>query len=375
MIYLDNNASTPVDPEVANVMDHTLRRHFGNPSSSHYAGVAAKTVVEEARLQVARLIGCNQEEVFFTSGGTESNNLAILGTARRKEKGHLITSVVEHPAVINPCRHLEDSGFALTYVGVDKTGRADLDAIRRSIRKDTILITLMHANNETGVIQPVEEVAALAKERGISFHSDAAQSIGKIPVNVSEMGCDMMTIAAHKFYGPKGVGALFLRKGVGLSPILFGAGHERGFRPGTENVAGVAGLGKACEMSANFGAVRMSQMKTIADELYRGLLEKIGGIRLNGHEILRLPNTLNISIEGIDSFDLLERIKGDVAASSGSACHSGRKSPSAVLKAMGVPDTDAMSSIRLSAGKDNTSQEIEEAVEILVKAVKELRGP
>lgn len=373
MIYLDNNASTPVDPEVADLMYSALRLNFGNPSSSHEIGLRARTSIEKARSQVAELIGAQGEEIFFTSGGTESNNLAIFGIAQRKGKGHIITSIIEHPSVINPCRHLEERGFDVTYVKVNKNGEVDPGDIKRAIKKDTILITIMHANNETGILQPISEIGVLAVETGIVFHTDAAQTLGKISLNIADLNVGMLTIATHKFYGPKGIGALYIRKGMELSPILFGAGHEKGLRPGTENVPGIIGIGKTCEMAAIYKKDRASHMKKITEMFYTGLREKIEGLKLNGNETNRLPNTLNICVRGIDSMDLLEKIKDKIAASAGSACHAGLKKPSPVLTAMGLSDADAMSSIRLSTGKDNTEEEIKEAVEIIAKAVQELR--
>ncbi|GAB4405910.1 MAG: cysteine desulfurase family protein [Thermodesulfovibrionales bacterium] len=369
MIYLDNNASTPVDPEVVDAIYSTLKTNFGNPSSSHDMGLRARASVEKAREQVAELIGSLPEDISFTSGGTESNNLAIIGTAQRHGKGHIITSVIEHPSVMNPCRYLEGRGFDVTYVNVDRYGRVIIEDIERAIRKETILITVMHANNETGVLQPVEEIGVIARERGITFHTDAAQTLGKIPVNIRTLNVDMMTIASHKFYGPKGIGALYIRKGLDVVPILYGAGHEKGLRPGTENVPGIVGMGRACELARIYVKDRVSHAKKLTNMLYSSLKEKIEGIRLNGHETMRLPNTLNIHIPGVDSSELLERIKDRVAASSGSACHAGQRKPSSVLTAMGLSDTDALSSIRLSTGKDNTEGEIREAVEVIVKAV------
>ncbi len=368
MIYLDNNASTPVDPEVADAVHSVLRTTFGNPSSTHDAGSRAKTAVEKARAQVAYLTGSSPEEIFFTSGGTESNNLAILGLANARAKGHIITTSVEHPSVTNPCKYLEEKGFNVTYVGVDGEGRVLPRDIKKAIRKETVLITVMHANNETGVLQPVEEVALLAKEKGIVFHSDAAQTVGKIPVDVQKIGLDMMTIVSHKLYGTKGVGALYIRKGIDIRPILFGAGHERGLRPGTENVPGIVGFGKACEMSALYAKERASHMKKVTEMLYSGLRKRIEGIRLNGHETLRLPNTLNVCIPGIDALSFLDCIKDKLAATAGSACHAGLRKPSTVLLAMGISESDALSSIRLSTGKDTTEDEIKEAVEIIATA-------
>lgn len=373
MIYLDHNASTPVDFEVAHSIYSSLKSDFGNPSSTHDFGLRSKKTIDRARTEVAGLIGASAEEIVFTSGGTESNNLSIIGLAMKKKKGHIVTSVIEHPSVMNPCRYLESVGYGCTYVGVRNDGRVAIQDIRDAIRKDTILITIMHANNETGVLQPIQEIGALAAEHGITFHSDAAQTVGKIPVNVQQLNVDLMTIVSHKFYGPKGIGAFYIKAGVTVAPILFGAGHEKGLRPGTENVSGAAGLGKACEIAGYSIQRRSSRVKKVTEMLYHGLRTRVDGLRLNGHETDRLPNTLNVCIPGVDSLLLLEKIKDKVAASAGSACHSGQKKPSPVLNAMGIPDSDAMSSIRLSTGKDTTEDEIREAVEIIAKAVQELK--
>lgn len=373
MIYLDNNASTPVDPEVSYEMYSALKMVFGNPSSNHAMGIRARSSIEKARSLTAELIGAAPEEIFFTSGGTESNNLAIMGIAKRYGKGHIITSAIEHPSVINPCRHLEEKGFDLTYLKVDRYGRVSPEDVRNAARKDTILITVMHANNETGVLQHVEEIGSIAREKGIAFHTDAAQTVGKIPVNTQKLNTGMMTIVSHKFYGPKGVGALYIRKDIAISPILFGAGHERGLRPGTENVHGIVGIGKACELAKACIGKRVSHSSKLAELLYGSLKKKVHDLKLNGYETDRLPNTLNLCFPGIDSHELLERIKDRVAASSGSACHSGIKKPSPVLTAMGVTDADALSSIRFSAGKDNTEDEVKEAAEIIVNAAEGLR--
>lgn len=370
MIYLDNNASTPVDKEVADEMSSVIHSFFGNPSSNHYFGFRAKACVEKARLQTAELLGASPEEIFFTSGGTESNNLAIIGTAARCKRGHIITSVIEHPSVLNPCRYLENAGFDVTYLGVDNQGRIILSELEKALRQDTILITIMHANNETGVLQPVAEAGGMARHAGISFHTDAAQTVGKIPVGVNQINADMLTVVPHKFYGPKGIGALYVRKGVNLNPIFFGAGHEGGLRPGTENVPGIAGTGKACELANRHINERISSSKKLADMFFSGLKKKTPSIRLNGHAALRLPNTVNVCIPGSDSIDLLSAIKDKLAASPGSACHSNLKKPSAVLTAMGLSDRDAMSSVRFSTGKDNTEEEICMAIEIISEAIR-----
>ncbi len=371
MIYLDHNASTPVDPEVADYMHSLLKTDFGNPSSSHGAGLRARKSIDAARTQVADLIGASPDEIIFTSGGTESNNLAIIGSVRQRKKGHIVTSVIEHPSVMNPCAHLEDIGFDCTYVGVDNQGRVDPERIRKALRKDTLLISIMQANNETGVIQPIEEIGALACEKGILFHTDAAQTIGKIAVNAVQLRVDMLTIVSHKFCGPKGIGALYVKRGIELSPILFGAGHERGLRPGTENVPGIGGLGKACEI-AGLHVQERSHLKRVTDLLYNDLKTNLPALRLNGHETERLPNTLNVCIPGIDALSLLEIIKDRVAVSAGSACHAGQKKPSSVLTAMGLSDADAMSSIRLSAGRNTGEDEIRKAAGIIAAAVRDL---
>jgi cysteine desulfurase len=373
MIYLDHNASTPVDPEVGDALHSCIRTNFGNPSSTYPIGILAKKSVEESRSQVAALIGASEEEILFTSGGTESNNLAIIGRAQQKGKGHIITSAIEHPSVINPCRFLEDRGFTVTIVPADREGKVVVENIKKAIRRETILITVMHANNETGVLQPIEEIAVLAGEAGITLHTDAAQTVGKIPVNIQKLAPDLMTIVSHKFYGPKGIGALYIRKGTDIRPLLFGAGHERGLRPGTENVPGIVGLGKACELAGRYTKERVLHMKKMTSLLYQGLREALPGIRINGHETLRLPNTINVCIPGIDALRLLESIQNQVAASSGSACHSGLSKPSPVLTAMGIADGDALSSIRLSTGKDTREEEIKDAVEIIARAVQSQR--
>lgn len=389
MIYLDHNATTPVDEEVKKAMADAFQL-FGNPSSIHSTGRAARAAVDIARRQVADLITCDPSEIIFTSGGTESNNLAIIGTAYKYQKGHVITSVIEHPAVLNPVKWLEMNGFEATYLPVDSNGMVNPDDVKRAVRKDTILITIMHSNNETGVLQPIKEIGMIAREHNITFHSDAAQSVGKMDVKASELMVDMLTIVSHKFYGPKGVGALYI-KDLGFSggdfkgvtevphlpmPIMFGAGQEMGIRPGTENVIGIAGIGKACDIAKKDMVTRYEHMVNLRDRLYF-LLKRDIDIKLNGHEIKRLPNTLNISIKGprgtkILGEDIVEKLKDRIALSSGSACHAGIRKPSAVLKAMCLSDADAMSSIRLSVGKNNSFSEIEDASKIIVGCVKGL---
>jgi cysteine desulfurase len=363
MIYLDCNATTPVDPEVSEAMYACLREVFGNPSSSHLPGQRARARVEEARAHVAGLIGCEPEEVFFTSGGTESNNLAITGTALRHGKGHIITSGIEHPSVMNTVKHLQDIGFNATFVGVDSHCRVSPDEINSAIREDTVLITIMHSNNETGTLQPVGEIAQVARSRRVAFHTDAAQSVGKVEVSAGH--ADMVTIAGHKFYGPKGVGALYIKRGFNPSPIMFGAGHERGIRPGTENVSGIAGLGKAAEIAKRDLQARIESAMKLRALLLEGLKKSISGVGLNGHPSLTLPGTLNVVLPGTNSAEVVNAFGTKLAVSAGSACHEGVNTPSAVLKAMGIGDAEAMASIRISIGKDNTEEEIRAAAQML----------
>ncbi len=370
MIYLDHNATTPVDEEVKKAMVDALD-FFGNPSSNHSIGKAAKTLINDARIQVARLIGINAEEVIFTSGGTESNNIAIIGTAYRHKKGHIITSVIEHPSVLNPVKWLEMKGFEATYISVNSDGVIEPDDVKKAIRKDTILITIMHSNNETGILQPILEIGRIAREKGIIFHSDTAQSIGKMDVKVDGLMADMLTVVSHKFYGPKGIGALYLKNGVDLMPLMFGGEHERGIRPGTENVIGIVGLGKACEIAARDMPLRFIHTMKLRDELFSILKREID-IKLNGYNAPRLPNTLNISISGIIGEEVVSELNDKVALSAGSACHSGIRRPSAVLKAMGLSDDDALSALRLSVGKDNSLDEINKAAVEISHCVKRL---
>ena len=372
MIYLDNNATTPLASEVVSAMDKCLRENFGNPSSAHSYGIKARDAVEKARVQLADLIGASPDEIIFTSGGTEANNMAILGTAKRFRTGHIITTCIEHPAVLRPLKYLERYGYKVTYLPVDRYGFVSPDSVRKQLRKDTILITVMHSNNETGVIEPIAGIGKIANDRGIIFHSDAAQSIGKVRVNIKKLGAALLTIVSHKFYGPKGVGALYKRKGLELAPLLYGASHEKGLRPGTENVCSIVGLGKAAEIAKKELKSRMQNMKYLSTMLYDELRKEIPGIRLNGHPSKRLPNTLNISFPGIMGSVLLEKLKNDVAASTGSACHEGMHTPSPVLKAMGLSDDRALSAVRLSLGRETTEKQIKQAAKAIVKAYRRL---
>ncbi|MBI4682208.1 MAG: cysteine desulfurase [Nitrospirae bacterium] len=369
-VYLDNNASTPLSPEVVSAMAVCLRHNFGNPSSAHPYGEAARKAVENARKQVADLINTRPEEIIFTSGGTESNNMAILGTALRFKTGHIISSCIEHPSVMNPLKYLEGLGFKVTYLPVDKYGIVNPDVFKKLIRKNTILITIMHSNNETGSIQQIAEIGKIANSNKIVFHCDAAQSVGKAPVNVKRLNVDLLTIVSHKFYGPKGVGALYIKWGTALKPILYGASHERGLRPGTENVCSIVGLGKAAEIAKKEMRTRVSGMRYLTRIFYDELRKEIPGIKLNGHPTRRLPNTLNLSFPDIQGYVLLERLKNEIAASTGSACHEGKHKPSPVLKAMGLSDEAALSAVRLSLGINTTEAQIRRAVKAIVKAYK-----
>lgn len=363
MIYLDHNATTPVDERVREAMMPFLSGEFGNPSSSHVLGRRARQAVEEAREKVAVAIGASADEIIFTSGGTESNNMAILGTAFRLGRGHVITTVVEHPAVLKPCDHLEALGYEVTRIPVDAHGRVSVDELVARIRPDTILVTVMHSNNETGTLEPVSEIAAALADRDLFFHTDAAQSMGKVSLDVEELGVDFMSLAGHKFYAPKGVGVLYIRNGVPLNPVLFGAGHERGLRPGTENTSMIAGIGEAARLAA--GGVHGQRMRLMSERLFKGLGRLRRDISINGHETLRLPNTLNILLPQVPARRLLDILDCGLAASTASACHDTASAPSGVLKAMGLSDADALSSIRFSLGRDTSEDDVDEAIELI----------
>jgi cysteine desulfurase NifS/selenium donor protein len=373
-IYLDYNATTPIDPEVAEAMRPFLYDRFGNPSSSHWYGVQARKAVEGARRQVADLLGCNVDEVIFTSGGSESNNHAIKGAAlaNRSRGDHIITSAIEHPAVTEVCRHLESHGFRVTYLPVDAEGLLDPSAVKRAMSPQTILITVMHANNEVGTIQPVAEIAAIAKEHGVLMHTDAAQSLGKIPARVDGLGVDLLSIAGHKLYAPKGVGALYIRRGVRLAKLIHGADHEQNMRAGTENVLLTVGLGKACEIAGRDLDRNMARMLATRDRLHEALVRELEGTRLNGHRVKRLPNTVSLGFANIEADTLLSEIEG-IAASAGAACHSDSVDLSPTLTAMGVPVEYAMGTIRFSTGRTTSEEEIDRAVEIIAGAVRRLQ--
>jgi cysteine desulfurase len=376
-IYLDYNATTPIAREVAEAMTPFLYEHFGNPSSSHPYGVVAKRAIETARAQVAALLGCRPEELVFTSGGTESNNYAIRGAAfaRRERGNHIITSAIEHPAVIEVCKWLETQGFRVTFLPVDAYGQVNPADLERFITAETILVSVMHANNEVGTIQPIAELAEITHRAGALMHTDAAQSLGKIPVNVDELKVDLLSIAGHKLYAPKGIGALYVRSGIELDLHLHGAGQETGRRPGTENVLEIVGLGKAFELAKRSLEKDSAHYRTMRDRLYSALLDELGedSVRLNGHPEERLPNTLSLSFRGVEANTLLAEIGESVAASAGAACHSDEVDISAVLQAMQVPTEWAMGTVRFSVGRGTTLDEIERAAGIVAEAVRRLQ--
>jgi cysteine desulfurase len=372
-IYLDHNATTPLLPEVVDAMLPFLREHFGNPSSSHIYGVRARSAVERARGQVAAAIGCDADEIVFTSGGTEANNLAIRGVVEAVEHARVVTTLIEHPATARPCAWLEEHGRGVTRIGVDPDGRARLDEARAAIDRRTTLVTVMHSNNETGVLQPVAELARLSHAAGARVHTDAAQSVGKVPVRVRELDVDLLSIAGHKLYAPKGVGALYVRRGTKLAPLVLGAGHERGLRPGTENVASIVGLGVACEAVTRDLEVAGARMRALRDLLWERLASGVPGLALNGHPELRLPNTLNVRFPGASGTAVLEGAP-EVAASTGSACHEGGETASAVILAMGVRPEDALGSVRLTLGRGTTEEDVLRAAEALVRSWKQLVG-
>jgi cysteine desulfurase len=368
-IYLDHNASTPVHPAVAAVMRTLLEGAYGNPSSPNPEARAARAAINDARDKVAGLLGCAAEEVIFTSGGSEANNLALKGVfhAQRQRGNHIVTTCIEHPAVLAPCRFLESLGAEVTYLPVDSTGRVDPRDLERAIGPRTILVSIMHSNNEVGTIQPIDECARIARDRGVPFHTDAAQSVGKIATDVGVLGVDLLTVAGHKLYAPKGIGALYLRDGVALEPLIHGAGHERGRRAGTESALLAAALGEACRIAADLSA--MEQVRELRDRFWESLSERFGErVVLNGHPVHRLPNTLNVSFVGRVGAEILFGLDG-VAASTGSACHAGRVELSPVLAAMGVATKVGMGAIRFSLGRGTTSAEIDETVGHLVRAI------
>jgi len=375
-VYLDHNATTPVHPEVLKAMTYYFSEGFGNASSIHQSGREAKAALEGARDTIASILGCKSSEVFFTSGGTESDNFAIKGVAyaNRNKGKHLITSPIEHHAVEASCRFLQREGFDVTYLPVDGEGFVDPGDLKKAIRPDTTLVTIMHANNETGVIQDIKALASVTREAGINFHTDAVQATGKIPYRIDDLGCDLLSISAHKLYGPKGVGLIYIRSGVRIQTWNEGGGHERGRRAGTENIAGAVGLAEAMKIADRDLAAETRTLVSMTTRFYELARERIPDIRLNGSFDRRVPNTINLSFKAVEgeAIVLSLDLKG-IMVSSGSACTSGAMEPSHVLKAMGIPSQMAQSSIRFSFGRSNSPDDVEYVVDILADEVKRLR--
>ncbi len=376
MIYLDHSATSPVDPEVFEAMKPYFVDSFGNASTLYSLGREGKRAMEAARIEVASLINAEPKEIIFTSGGTESDNLAIKGTAYKlKNKGnHIITTNIEHPAVDETCKYLEKKGFEVTYLPVEKDGIIKIEDLEAAITDETILITVMHANNEIGTIQPIEEIGKIARERKIYFHTDAVQTVGKIPVDVKKMNVDMLSLSSHKLYGPKGVGAIYIKQGIRIEPLLHGGGHERGIRPGTENVPGIVGLGKACSIALANLEADAQKLTTLRNRLIDGVLESNEDSYLNGDRNKRLPNNANFRFTGIEGESLILHLdsKG-IAASTGSACSSTKLEASHVLTAIGLEQVEAHGSLRISLGRENTEEDIEYAIKSIKEVVEKLR--
>jgi len=372
-IYLDHAATTPADPQVVEAMQPYFSRRYGNPSSLHTLGAEAQEGLQKSREQVAQMLGTEPQCIVFTGSGTESDNLAIKGLAWHKKRGHVITSGIEHPAVLETCRHLEKNGFSVTYLPVDSQGLVNPEHVAQAIREDTILVSVMHANNEIGTIQPVKEIAAISHEHQVPVHTDAVQSVGKVPFTVDDLGVDLLSLSAHKIYGPKGVGALYVREGLKLQPLLHGGGHEKGLRSSTENVPGIVGLGTACELAGQRRDRDISHMRRLRDKLIAGALE-IPRAYLNGHLQKRLPNNAHLRFTAIEGESLLLSLdeKG-VAASTGSACSSKKLQASHVLLAMGLTEVEAHGSLRLTLGRGTTEEEIDYVLDILPPIVEKLR--
>ncbi len=367
-LYLDHNASTPVLPEVLNAMLPWLQDRFGNPSSTHAYGRAMRRALYGAREQVALLIDCSPEEIYFTSGGTESNNLAIRGVAMaRPDHRTILTSVIEHPATLEPCSFLEHRGYSIFRAPVDDSGRVEAQSISEALSDRVALVTIMQANSETGSLQPIHDIAGMAHQYGVPMHTDAAQSVGKVAVSVKADQVDLLSIAGHKLYAPKGVGALYVRSGTVIEPVLRGAGHEKGLRPGTENVAFITGLGEACAIARDSLAEEGLRVSRLRDHLWTRLAKAVPGLGLNGHATERLPNTLNVRFPGVSGSDLLEACPG-IAASTGSACHEAGETASAVILAMGIPEDEAIGSVRLTLGRSTGMEDIDDAADQLIRA-------
>jgi cysteine desulfurase len=375
-VYFDHCATTPLHPDVLKTMLPFLRHSFGNPSSAHTLGRTAREAVEETRGKVAALIGANASEIVFTSGGTEANNLAIQGIARvRKDRGnHIVTSAIEHHAVLKTCQYLERNGFSVTYLPVDQHGVVSPEDVKKALTDKTILVSVMHANNEVGTIEPIDEIGRITTERGIAFHTDAVQSAGKVPIDAKEMHVDLLSISAHKFYGPKGIGALYIREGTRIDPILYGGEQEKGMRSGTENVASIAGLGRACELARETVALRMDEIRKMRDALQERISAAVMDLAINGHPVSRLPNCLSVSVPGIMAEAIVRDLDArGIAVSAGSACTSHSVEISHVLSAMGLPKETAQGTVRFSLGIANTANEIEYAAAAFVEVVEKLK--
>jgi cysteine desulfurase len=376
-IYLDYNATTPVAPSVKEAMLPFLGEYYGNPSSDHAQGRACQEAIEDARGEVAELLGCDREEVVFTSCGTEANNLALKGVLLRRDvaqRGHLVISALEHPAIVEPAKFLKRMGFGLTIVGCDPQGVVDPDVVAAAIREDTVLVSIMHANNEIGTVQPIRKIARICREHHILIHTDAAQTVGKIRTNVDELDVDLLSFSAHKFYGPKGIGALYVRQGTAVEPLLHGAGHESGMRAGTENVPYIVGLGKAASLVRQSLDKSVVRLMSLRDRLHDALTEAIGvRLSVNGLDAERLPNTLSMNFPDVMARDMLSRIP-ELCASTGAACHSGVTNVSATLAAIGVPSEVARGTVRLSVGWSTSEEEVDRAVNLLAGAWEAVRG-
>jgi cysteine desulfurase len=376
-IYLDNNATTPVRPEVAEALARMLKGCYGNPSTLYCIGQEAHVEMEHARDVMADILGCAREEVIFTSGGTESDNLAVFGVARalKKKGNHIITTKIEHHAVLNPCKALQKDGWSVTYLPVDGYGMVDPADVERAITDSTVLISIMHANNEVGTIQPIAEIGKIAKARKITFHTDAVQSFGKLPVNVDMLGVDLLSASSHKIYGPKGVGLLYIRKGTKIMPIMYGGHQERSLRPGTENVPGIVGFGRAAELMAAEGAAEETRLVKMRDRLWEGIKAKVPHVILNGHPTKRLSGTLNVIFEYVEGESIILSLdEFGICAASGSACTSDALEPSHVLSAMGVPVEQTHGALRFSLGRENTEEDVDKVLEALPKVVENLRS-
>jgi cysteine desulfurase len=376
-VYLDHSATTPVDPEVAELIMTYYTSKFGNPSSIHAFGREAKKGLEDARQQIATLIGAQPEEIVFTSGGTEADNMALIGAAlaNQKKGNHIITSAVEHHAILDTCKYLEKQGFKLTILPVDEDGLLSVEAVEKALTPETILVSIMHANNEVGTIQPIEEIGKLLQGKGIIFHVDAVQSLGKIPVNVNDLGVNLLTASSHKIYGPKGVGCLYIRKGTRIQSLVHGGSQERKRRSGTENLPGIVGFGKACELAGQRMEADSAMIADLRDRLMKGIFDRLDHVKLNGHPTKRVPTNLNVSFEFIEGESLLLSLdmKG-IAGSSGSACTSGSLDPSHVLLSMGICHEIAHGSLRLTLGRENTVEDVDYVLEVLPEIVTRLRA-